>query len=66
MLRIRVGLKPRNDILLSSDGTTKIVSKVVNNGYEKEYVYNLDIDANNNYFVGMNKVLVHNAGGPVC
>ena len=55
-----------NDILLSSDGTTKIVSKVVNNGYEKEYVYNLDIDANNNYFVGMNKVLVHNAGGPVC
>lgn len=51
------------DILLTSDGEEKNISKV-ETIKKKSIVYNLSIEDNHNYFVSEEKVLVHNACAP--
>ena len=56
------------DILITSEGKEieiKNIETVKHEGNELKEVYNIEVNNNHNYFVGENKVLVHNFVTPV-
>ena len=59
---IRASLLEIGDILISAEGEEKAIEDIQRKDYTEPIpVYNLEVANNHNYFVGTNKILVHNA-----
>lgn len=61
---IKAGQVQKNDILVTVDGKELVVEKVeFTRNSDKEYtVYNFEVEDNHNYYVGEDRILVHNKG----